>query len=201
MRLIFVLSIIAAIQGCVSVPKPVTSTNAASLRLHEQHQEALKTIVQFTLKGRIGVQADGKGFSGSLDWQHNKANDEIALYSPLGGQVASIKKTLDKVTLEDAKGNNISAADTETLTQKALGWQLPLSGLADWSLGRPTNSAIQASTWDEQGYLSSLKQDGWEIEYQNYANQNGHVLPSKIVLRRDKVNLKLLIENWADIAN
>jgi outer membrane lipoprotein LolB len=201
MRLFFILCLVAAIQGCVSAPKPVTGTNAASQRLYEQHQETIKAIEQFSLKGRIGVQADGKGFSGSLDWQHNNANDEIALYSPLGSQVASIKKTVDKVTLEDAKGNSISATDTETLTQKALGWQLPLSGLADWSLGRPTSSAIQAITWNEQGYLSSLKQDDWEIEYQNYADQNGHILPSKIVLRREKVNLKLLIENWADIAN
>jgi len=168
----------------------------ASQKLNQQHLLNIATIEQFTLQGRIGVQAEGKGFSGGLHWQHDSANDNIELYSPLGGQVASIKKTADKVALVDAKGNRISAADAETLTQTALGWQLPLAGLADWSLGRPTNSTIDAITWDEFGHLSTLKQDGWNIEYQNYSEQNGHFLPSKILLRSEKIYLKLLIEKW-----
>ena len=188
-------------QGCVTTPKQANSIDIASQKLYQQHQEDIKTISKFTLKGRIGVQTEGKGFSGSLTWQHDSANDDIALYSPLGGQVASIEKTADKVTLEDAKGNSISAPDAETLTQNTLGWQLPLSGMVDWSLGRPTSSSIQNSTWDEQGHLSTLKQNGWDIEYQNYSEQNKHFLPSKIFLRSEKVNLKLLVENWTTINN
>jgi outer membrane lipoprotein LolB len=172
-----------------------------SQALYQQHLQNLAGIGQFTLQGRIGVQAEGKGFSGSLNWQHNPADDEIALYSPLGGQVASIKKTADEVTLIDAKGKRISAADTETLTQNTLGWKLPLTGLADWSIGRPTSSAVQASTLDEKGRLLTLKQDGWDIEYQNYSEQNGHFLPGKIVLRSEKLNLKLLIEKWLIVKN
>jgi outer membrane lipoprotein LolB len=188
-------------QGCVTTPKQANNIDIASHKLYQKHQEDIKTISKFTLKGRIGVQTEGKGFSGSLTWLHDSANDNIALYSPLGGQVASIEKTADKVTLEDAKGNSISALDAETLTQNTLGWQLPLSGLVDWSLGRPTSSSIQNSTWDEQGHLSTLKQDGWDIEYQNYSEQNKHFLPSKIFLRSEKVNLKLIVENWTTIYN
>lgn len=197
-RLVLVSCFVVGMQGCASVPK-TKPDSAVTQQQYQLHQASLKTIVQFALTGRIGVQTDGKGFSGGLNWQHNEAVDAIALYSPLGGQVARILKTANQVTLEDAKGNTISAADTETLTQNALGWQLPLAGLADWSLGRPTNSPIMASTWNEQGYLSTLKQDGWEIEYQNYTQQNGFTLPSKITLRSDKVNLKLLVESWENL--
>lgn len=195
-RYLCLLCCVAMLQSCASVPASKPANNLASQILNQQHLLNIATIGQFTLKGRIGVQSDGKGFSGGLYWQHDIANDNIELYSPLGGQVASIRKTIDKVTLEDAKGNNISAADAETLTQRTLGWQLPLTGLADWSLGRPTNSAIDAITWDTLGHLSTLKQDGWNIEYQNYSEQNGHFLPSKISLRSEKVNLKLLVEKW-----
>ncbi|MDI1297827.1 lipoprotein insertase outer membrane protein LolB [Methylotenera sp.] len=200
-RLLFTCSLVAMVASCSSLPKPETNHNAASLARQQAHLQDIAGIDQFSIKGRIGVQADGKGFSGSLSWQHNKINDDIALYSPLGGQLASIKKTAENVTLEDAKGNRVTAADAETLTQNTLGWQLPLAGLADWSLGRPSNSAIQASTWDEQGRLSTLKQDGWDIQYENYADQNGHFLPSKILLRNEKVYLKLLIESWSHITN
>jgi len=200
-RLFFTFSLVAAAASCTTLPKPEISPNSASQALHQAHLHDIAGIDQFSIKGRIGVQAEGKGFSGSLTWQHNKINDDIALYSPLGGQLASIKKTPENVTLEDAKGNSITATDAETLTQKTLGWQLPLTGLADWSLGRPSSSTIQASTWDELGHLSTLKQDGWDIQYENYADQNGHFLPSKISLRNEKVYLKLLVESWSNITN
>jgi outer membrane lipoprotein LolB len=200
-RLFLSFSFAVIVAGCSTLPKPETNPNSALQALYLAHLKDIAGIDQFTIKGRIGVQADGKGFSGGLTWLHDKINDDIALYSPLGGQVASIKKNPENVTLEDAKGNRITAADAETLTQITLGWQLPLAGLADWSLGRPRSSQITASTWDEQGHLSTLKQDGWDIQYQNYADQNGHFLPSKIVLRNAKVNLKLLVENWTNITD
>lgn len=194
------LGFVALLQACVSAPisKPPVD-NAATLTLYQQHLQNIAAIEQFMLIGRIGVQADGKGFSGKLSWQHSNASDDISLYSPLGGQIASIKKMADSVTLEDANGNSISAVDAETLTQNALGWKLPLTGLADWSLGRPTPGPVIASTWDDQGHLITLKQDGWHIEYQNYSNQNGHFLPGKIVLKSEKINLKLLVETWTHV--
>jgi outer membrane lipoprotein LolB len=200
-RLFLSFVIASFVSGCTTLPKPGTSDDSASKAIHQAHLQDIAGIDQFTLKGRIGVQAEGKGFSGGLTWQHNKINDDIVLFSPLGGQVASIKKTAQNVILEDAKGNSVTAANAEMLTQSTLGWQLPLAGLADWTLGRPRNSTVLSSSWDEQGYLNSLKQDGWDIQYQNYVKQNGHFLPSKIVLRNDKVNLKLLIENWTSITD
>ena len=195
-RSFVLLGMVAMLQACAVAPtaKPIQVESSSTLQ--QQHLQQISAIQQFSIKGRIGVQSEGKGFSGGLTWQHDSLNDDISLYSPLGGQVASIKKNPEKVTLEDGKGNSISAIDAETLTQTTLGWRLPLTGLADWSLGRPASSAIQASTWDEQGHLVTLKQDGWEIEYQNYSEQSGYALPSKILLKNEKVSLKLLVEQW-----
>ncbi|MDP3087031.1 MAG: lipoprotein insertase outer membrane protein LolB [Methylotenera sp.] len=190
------LGLAVLLQACASVPPSKPIENEVSQASYQQHLQNLAVIDQFKLKGRIGVQSNGEGFSGSLNWQHNNLNDDISLYSPFGGQVASIKKTAGKVTLEDEKGNSVSASDAETLTQTVLGWKLPLAGLADWVLGRPANGEVQSLTLNEYGYLTSLKQDEWDIEYQNYSNQNGHFLPNKILLKSKKVNLKLLIEQW-----
>ncbi len=195
-RISLLSTLIALLSSCASAPQIKNAVNAESQASHMRHLQALSAIQKFTLNGRIGVQTEGKGFSGSLNWQHDNANDDITLHSPLGGQVAGIKKTSTQVTLEDAKGNVISASNAETLTENALGWKLPLTGLADWSLGRPSSATIQASSWDDQGKLTTLKQDGWDIEYQNYAENNGVFLPSKILLKSEKVNLKLLVEKW-----
>lgn len=199
LRLCSALICMTMLQSCVSVTPNRPLDNAVAQSLNQQHLLKLQAISQFTLQGRIGVQFDGKGFSGGLHWQHSIAQDNVSLFSPLGGQVAGIKKLADIVTLEDANGNSVSAADIESLTLNTLGWQLPLDGLVDWSLGRPSNSKIDSITWDALGHLSTLNQDGWHIEYQKYAEQNGYFLPGKILLRSDKVYLKLLVEKWDNL--
>ena len=152
----------------------------------------------------MGVVTQKQGFSGNIDWQHQPVTDNIDVYSPVGGKVANIAKTASGVTLTDQKGRSISAQDAESLTEMTLGFRLPLTGLADWALGKPTASKVDASTWDEKGRLLTLKQDGWNISYEAYVQINGAEansidLPNKIVLKSEKVNLKLLVEQWQSI--
>lgn len=200
-RVPIVLAYICTLSACVGTPSIKSSDTSISASHYQAHQATIAPIQQFSLRGRVGVQANGKGFSGSITWQHSAVDDNVALFSPLGSQVANISKTTTQVTLTDNKGNSISEADPETLTEKVLGWKLPLTGLADWSLGRPASGHVQAISWDEQGHLVQLKQDGWEVEYQSYAKQGNYVLPIKLVLKNDKVHLKLLIEQWQENSN
>ena len=195
-RLSLVFACVALMQGCVSMPATPSVDQRQAQSLYQQHLQDNADIESFSLKARIGVQTEGKGFSGSLHWQHHANQDEIALFSPLGGQVASMQKNVDGITLTDANGHIQTAADAETLTQNLLGWQLPLQGLADWSLGRPHSMPIQAISLDDRGLITSLQQDDWLISYDHYSEQNGHLLPSKMVLRSKKLTLKILFDEW-----
>jgi outer membrane lipoprotein LolB len=196
-RLILLFSTLLALfilQGCIATPsiKPVIEN--PSQNLYQDHLKNIATIQQFSLQGKIGIQTENKGFSGSLNWQHNSTSDNIALFSPLGSQIASIRKTSEQVILEDANGNTVSATDAESLTLNTLGWQLPLTGLADWAIGRPTNSPIQNIQWNEVGQITHLVQDGWDIECDEYAEFLGYSLPNKLYLRSPKVNIKLIVK-------
>jgi len=195
-RISLVFAYVALMQGCVSIPATPTVNQGQAQSLYQQHLQDNAGIETFSLQARIGVQTDGKGFSGSLHWQHNANQDEIALFSPLGGQVARMQKNADGVTLTDVNGHIQSAVDAESLTQNLLGWRLPLQGLADWSLGQPHSTPIQALSLDGHGLISSLQQDGWLISYDRYSMQNGHLLPSKIVLHSENLTLKILIDEW-----
>lgn len=166
----------------------------------KQHIEKIATIRTFSLKGRIGVQADGKGFSGPIVWQHQTERDMITLYSPMGSPVALIEKTAGKVRLTDAKGSSLTEDNLQTLTEKTLGWSLPLEGLTDWALGRPSAQQIQLQSRDAAGHLTKLKQDDWDIDYQAYVRHEDKVLPQRLNLRRVEANVKLVVESWSDIS-
>ena len=196
LALIFMLILAAcATQSIPPAQAPITSS------INQKHLATLANIKAFALKGRLGVVTQKQGFSGGINWQHQAVTDNIDVYSPVGGKVANIAKNTQGVTLTDQKGHSLSAQDAESLTEATLGFRLPLNGLNDWALGRPTTSKIDAANWDETGRLTTLKQDGWDISFENYSIQNGVDLPSKIVLKSDKVNLKLLVEKWSGVGN
>jgi outer membrane lipoprotein LolB len=191
---------ILLISACATITPPPSQLPTPSA-VHQQHLATLANIKVFALKGRLGVVTNPRGFSGGIEWQHQTANDNIDIFSPVGGKVANIAKNPNGVTLTSQDGHSIKANDAESLTEATLGWRLPLSGLSDWAIGQPTTSKIEASTWDENGRMTTLKQDGWDISYENYTENGGIFLPTKIVLKSEKVNLKLLVEKWVGVTN
>ena len=195
-----ILVLLLLVSGCATITPP-PSAPPANTSANQKHLATLSNIKAFALKGRLGMVTQKQGFSGGIDWQHQISNDNIDVFSPVGGKIANIAKNPNGVTLTDQKGHSVSAQDAESLTETTLGFRLPLTGLSDWVIGRPSASKIDAAYWDETGRLTALKQDGWDISYENYTMQNGVDLPSKILLKSAKVNLKLLVEKWVGVGN
>ncbi|MGZ8252592.1 MAG: lipoprotein insertase outer membrane protein LolB [Methylophilaceae bacterium] len=190
------IAVVASV-GCTSTPfKTATPTPAATQNAHQLHLASIANLQNFGIEGRIGVQTEGRGVSGSIHWQHFNKQDNIDLYSPMGGKMAAVKTTAESVTLTASDGKTYTASDAETLTQQTLGWRLPVTNLADWVVGRPTKDAITLSSSDDAGKLLKLSQDGWEVEYLEYREVDGHPLPSKLTMRNPKLYLKLVIEHW-----
>ncbi len=195
-RLSLLLCLALCLAACSTVPSTPPSPTPAGQARHLQHLASLSRIQQFTLKGRLAVQTDGKGYSASVLWQHGADLDDIRLYSPLGSQLARIQKTPSGMQLEDAQGRVTVGKDAESLTLSVLGWRLPLAGLADWALGRPANGANANLTWDEAGQTVSLNEADWAMDYQQYRATGQYVLPHKLAFKNPRVQLKLIVENW-----
>lgn len=197
MRLLLTI-IFLGLAGCVTQP---TIKPAADSATHAQHLKSLDGIQAFNLKGRIAVNANGKGYSGSVSWAHQPNQDSMDVFTPLGGKAAHIVKNAHEVSLTNAKGETISAQSVEALTEKTLGWRLPLSGLSDWAVGRPTAAPITHQAWDELGRLTQIEQQGWQIEYAQYTAYLNTVLPQKITLKNQNLQLRLVIEQWTPPSN
>lgn len=196
---LFLLSSCASLKPAPESRLPVPIGTPAEL--HQAHLNQVTQIEQFYLQARIGIQSNGKGSSGSTRWRHNSNGNEISMLSPIGGTVAKIMSDSNGITLTTNDGKVLQATDAETLTEQHLGWRLPLSGLPDWVLGRPSQGLVQKLEWDNQGLIAKLEQNGWKIEYLEYMQTDNYRLPKKINLHSNKLTLKLVIENWSDLSS
>ncbi len=149
----------------------------------------------FALNGRIAVKHDGERSTSGVRWMHHATGDEILLFAPLGQTVARIRRDARGVVLDTAE-KHYNAQDTEELTQRALGWHLPLDGLQYWVLALPAPESEASIERDANGQMSVMRQGGWEIRYTRYAAQTPDSLPLRMSLQREGMELQLLIDEW-----
>ena len=124
----------------------------------------------FELGGRVAVRYGKEGASGRISWRHSSEADEILITSPLGQGVARIKRAGDEVELVTSDERVFRAADAESLTERVLGWRLPLAGLPDWVQGMASPGRPADLRRDAAGRLVELLQDDWKIEFQEHEN-------------------------------
>lgn len=180
LRLTAVL-LLALAAGCTTTP-PI-SPAAATVPLS----------ASWTLQGRIGIQTDEQSLSGNIRWQHRPDRDEVLMTSPLGQGVARIVRDAEGVQLELPNQPLRRAPDAESLTHEALGYALPVSGLVWWVQGRPDPASDFEARHAAAGRLAQLRQDGWVIDYLQYA---ADARPRKLVVARDGLEIRLVADSW-----
>jgi outer membrane lipoprotein LolB len=116
----------------------------------------------------------------------------MLITSSLGAGVARIVREKDSVVLTTAEMREYRAADAETLTEDALGFRLPLAGLADWVRGRASEPSLARIERGPDGRLRSLEERGWKIDYLEYQGD----LPSRLRLTYQDIELRLAISQW-----
>lgn len=189
------LALLLSEAGCTNIKPNQTALTIKQLDVRD-HLGQIASIREFKIEGRLGVQSEKQGISGSVHWHHLKISDEMNLYSPLGGKIAEILNGNNGITLITSDNKVFNAQDPEALTESTLGWRLPITKLSDWIVGRPANGAISNVKWDEDGKLKKFNQEGWEISYLEYKESNQIMLPSKMNIRNSKLNLRLIIDRW-----
>lgn len=133
---------------------------------------------EFELSGRLAASFRDDAFTGNVNWRHAREGDELIISTPLGQGVARILRQGEAVMLTTADRREYRAADTELLTERVLGFRLPLEGLADWVRGRPA---------------PALESRGWRIEVQE---RDAAGRPVRLRLRYPGIELRLAVSEW-----
>ena len=151
------LCLAVLLSGCTSLP----SVPAA--------QPIKPEAAQFALNGRISINHQDNRQSAGLRWLHLAQSDEILLLTPLGQTAARVYRDAHQATL-DSGGKHYQADSVESLMDRELGWFLPLEGLHHWVLGMADSGSPAQIERADNGQISVLHQDGWEVRFLHYAN-------------------------------
>ena len=134
--------------------------------------------LEFSLAGRIAARSGKDAFTGNIAWRHARDGDEMLITTPTGQGVAQIIRQGDAVVLKTSEPREYRAADSEELTQRVLGFRLPIEGLAETVQGKPS---------------PSLEGRGWKVEYQEFDDQRR---PTRLRLTNAGAEVRLAIHQW-----
>ena len=134
--------------------------------------------VEFDLSGRIAARYRDDAFSGIVSWRHAGEGDDMLISTPMGQGVARIVRQGEAVQLTTADGKEHRANDVEDLTERVLGFRVPLVGLADVVQGRSS---------------TDLEGRGWKFEVQERDPQGR---PARLRATYQGIDLRLAVTQW-----
>ena len=101
---------------------------------------------------------------------------------------------IGRVEVRTADGRRDEAADWATLTERALGYRLPVAGLAAWIRAVPLPDAPYSIEADDEGRVTLLRQGGWEIVY-DYA-EPGARRPARFRITYPELEIRMVVDTW-----
>lgn len=147
--------------GCAT-----TSTNVATVGAYRD---------SIDLDGRLSVNYQKSGNRESMtvnfDWAQRPGRVDVTIANPLGQTVATIEVTPQSATLTQAGRAPVTEADVDTLSQRTLGWPLPVSGLRDWLQGYAVDAQGQRFSASPAGN-EVVTQDGWRLRFVEWQDPN-----------------------------
>jgi outer membrane lipoprotein LolB len=159
--------------------------------------DAAAIAAPFDIEGRLSARRGSEGVAGRFVWMHDGPSDRIEFSSPLGQTVARLAGDASGVRVEASDGRVETAAAWDALSARALGFPLPVSGLAAWLRGLPRPSSVNSVERDAAGRARLLVQDGWEVAYA-YADDSTP-RAARLTLRYggdEPIELRIVVDRW-----
>ena len=106
----------------------------------------MATDEPFAIEGRLSARRGNDAVAVAFTWTHTPPRDEFVVTTPLGGAVAEMSgdASTHRIDVRTADGRADAASDWATLTERVVGFPVPVDGLAFWAQGVPRPEAPHA---------------------------------------------------------
>ncbi len=191
-----VFSLLTLLAGCAGLTSRESVEGQGDAKLWQAHKAQVAALDGWQISGKVGIRAPRDSGSGTLFWLQRQDYFDIRLSGPLGRGAARLTGREGNVLLEVANQGRYEAESPEALLEEQLGWRLPVSHLFWWVRGLPAPDSRSRVTLDNDSHLARLEQDGWQLQYLSYVEQNGYRLPERIKLHSTDLDITLVIKDW-----
>ena len=196
MRNLLIPTFALLLAGCAGLGPQESVEGPGNIEDWKAHKAHISEIDGWQISGKIGIQAPQDSGSGTLFWLQRQGYFDIRLSGPLGRGATRLTGRPDAVALEVAGQGRFEAESPEALVESQLGWQLPVSHLLYWVRGLPAPDSRSRIALDPNGRLASLQQDGWDVQYLGYTEEDGYTLPNRIKLAGRDLKITLVVKDW-----
>jgi outer membrane lipoprotein LolB len=196
LRQFIAIGLLALLGGCTSFTSREAIEGQGNAAQWKAHKTQISALDAWQINGKVGIRAPKDSGSGTLFWLQRQDYYDIRLSGPLGRGAARLTGRPGAILLEVANQGRYQAESPEALLEEQLGWRLPVSHLLWWVRGLPAPDSRSRVTLDADSQLARLEQDGWQVEYLSYAEQNGYSLPERIKLHGENLDVTLVIKDW-----
>ena len=168
-----------------------------------EHSDHLQSLRQWTASGKVALRTSDRAESATLVWQQQDNTTRLQLSGPLGVGATTIHSDGRQVNIR--RGDELSTLDISTpeaITLKT-GWDLPLHALPHWLRGIPSPEyKIQhLELTPKTGLLRNLRQDDWEIRYEQYDQFDDYTLPTRLQIQRGATRARIIIRDWRALSS
>ena len=189
MRRALLLVVCSALAACATTRPAAPVAPAATW---EQRVGELQHAAGWQLDGRAAVALGQQGWQAALNWRQSGMFAEAHLSGPFGIGALVLKQGPDGLSLNGAPPSDAVLSQVHD----KLGFDPPLENLHYWLLGVPNPASGFEVARNDQDRAQTLTQAGWSIAYDRYMPAAGGSLPARLVLSREGVRVRIVIDHW-----
>ena len=189
-----VTAVVLVLSACTSLEP---ERPAAPERSFAAHENRLRAITHWEMRGRIAVDTGSEARQGRFTWWQDGESLRVVIRGPLGTQAVQIDGDREALRLR-ARRQTRTLSDPETQLSEMLGWWLPISSLPSWLLGLPDPRFPATSAVIDAELLRDLNQRAWRVSYTDYAQQGSTPIPAGITFTHAPLQLVVTVDEWVD---
>lgn len=186
MRRFAIVMLLVAVSACT---QPSRQPTLPKEHFHQQ----LSQLNHWSLEGKVAIRHGQTSDSASLQWQQQGDRFDIYLSGPLGAGATRLMGDSQTLILANNKSQHTHRSNPQHFMEQYLGWSLPLEKLPQWIVGY-SDSPNRRLHPDHT--LAGFTEMDWQVEYLQYQSVGEWLLPKKVVLKHEDLQVTIVIKSW-----
>jgi len=182
--------------GCAANYKAFDQSADTKKLRHQLYQ-----LENFQFNGKLGFRNSEEAVSAAVNnWQQTADHFKIELSSTfLGFGALTLSGSANWIDVHTGNDAPVRSYYPNETINELLGSPLPIQRIRYWLRGVPAPQSEASETLNEQGLLTQLVQDGWNIALDRYHDVNGLALPGRIKITQNDTRITLVVAEWSTL--